>query len=67
MFACMPFGYLDSHHSNMYHKLSGSCLKVVCARIYFDLPNGVVLASYCLSAKVVLPYLKPYPNPKHMY
>ena len=31
-----------------------SCLEVVCAGIYFDLKNGVVLPSYCLSTKVVL-------------
>ena len=31
--------------------LSESCLKVVCARIYFDLKNMGVLPSYCLSTK----------------
>ena len=44
----------------MYLKLSFCCLKVVCAGIYFDLKNLGVLPSYCVSAKVVLPYLKPH-------
>ena len=49
----------------MYLKLSFCCLKVVCAGIYFDLKNLGVLPSYCVSAKVVLPYLKPHIYAKH--
>ena len=39
-------------------KLSESCLEVVCAGIYFDLPNGGYSLSTCLSTKGVLSYLK---------
>jgi hypothetical protein len=45
-------------------KLSGSCLEVVCAGIYFDLKKQGVLPQYCLSTKGVLSYLKSPQNPK---
>ena len=46
-----------------------NCLKVVfklSVPYYFRPSKRVVLWWYCLSTKVVLPYLKPFPNPKYI-
>ena len=56
-FSSSVFIYIFYIHISF--KLSFCCLEVVCVGIYFDLPNGGVLPSYCLSTKGVLSYLKP--------
>ena len=56
------------NHSLVYICFS-NCLKVVfklSVPYYFRPSKRVVLWWYCLSTKVVLPYLKPFLNPKYI-